>query len=88
MADQLPGTTLHHPDSPRQRRVSQEVPIIAASDSALDRALVERLRLVAARQNVEPQDTQSLNCVLLEAATWLAIAAIIWVITLACCVSA
>jgi hypothetical protein len=62
--------------------------MIAASDSALDRALVERLRLMTARQNVEPPDAHSLNCVLLEAATWLAIAAIIWVITLACCVSA
>jgi hypothetical protein len=62
--------------------------MVAASDSALDRALVERLRLITARQNIEPQDAQSLNCVLLEAATWLAIAAIIWVITIACCVSA
>ena len=62
--------------------------MVAASDSALDRALVERLHIVAVRQDVEPQDVQSLNSVLLEAATWLAIAAIIWVVTLVSCVSA
>jgi len=88
MADPLLGTTLQHPDATRQGAVSQEVAMVAASDSALDRALVERLRLVTARQHIEPQDAQSLNGVLVEAATWLAIAAIIWVITLACCVSA
>jgi hypothetical protein len=62
--------------------------MVAASDSALDRALVERLRLVTTRQKIEPHDAQPLNSVLLEAATWLAIAAIIWVITLVCCVAA
>jgi hypothetical protein len=62
--------------------------MVAATDSALDRALVERLQIVAFRQDVEPQEIQSLNGVLLEAATWLAIAAIIWVVTLFSCVSA
>ena len=62
--------------------------MIAASDSALDRALVERLRIVTARQDVEPQDARSLSGVLLEAATWLGIAAIIWVVALVCSVSA
>jgi hypothetical protein len=59
--------------------VSQQLELVAASESVLDTQLVERLRLVGAWQTGEREGARPLNGVLLEAAMWLIIAAGIWI---------
>ena len=57
--------------------------MIAASDSPLDTALVERLRSIQSAQNTDSEFTQPMTSILIEAGAWLFAAAIIWALTLA-----